>query len=162
MLCKDCIEREWKALVSADKCFQKNPHPSKKKTVRLFFPPHYSFLSHNTKLSDKVGGGILHDLTQRQASCTVPWKKKQGKTLHKSAGSARIKKYLDKQLVIWKAKFLAPAQKSNYSHLGTQNVKRGYSLKWHEKFFHSLTVFHSCIGWVHQVVFKLMAKRLRL
>ena len=46
--------------------------------------------------------------------------KKQGKTRHKSAGSARIKKYLDKQLVIRKAKLLAPTQKSNYSHLGTE------------------------------------------
>lgn len=70
--------------------------------------------------------------------------KKQEKILHKSAGSARIKKYLDKQQMIWKAKLLAPAQKTNYSQLGTQDSKKGYSFTSRaQENLHSFTVFPS-------------------
>lgn len=43
-----------------------------------FFPNKkiITFSSHIARLPDKVvRGGKLDDLTQRQASCTVPWKK---------------------------------------------------------------------------------------
>lgn len=109
---------------------QKFKNPLKKAKELRFFFPIITFLFLITKLSDKMmveegnymflprGKHLVQYLGKKKT------KKKQRKTWHKSAGSARIKKYLDKQLVIWKANLLAPAQKSNYSHLGTENLKR--------------------------------------
>lgn len=89
------------------------------------------------------------------------FEKNQEKILHKSAGSARIKKYFDKQQMIWKAKLLAPAQKNNYSQLGTQNSKKG--LQFHKKGTgkliqpYSLSFIAKLVG-ICQVTFRPMAK----